>query len=512
MNLAEVLEAAVACHQADDLIEAERLYREALSLDPKQPDALNLLGVIFHQRGNYQQALTLFDQAIAVTPEFSVSYFNKGNVYKEISDTEGAKASYEAAIKVEPNFVEARLNLAALLQQEKNIEKATAHYKLILSHQVNEPRALYNLGKALARLASIRKLSPQELKSLAVLNALLRARDPGVLGVTDNSVFNSLAGLAVAFGKQGQQEKYTENLRYLTDLECTNDNEVWIKSWAYLSLGSPDKAFSFAANALNALPYDEFPKLTNSIAFQKHRDALPPVTGRWPRRSKRPLIFTAATGDYVAMFGQDFIVSALEKSPSCDVHIHVINPSQFQFDPQSSFSEFTTENVTWTMEDIGPRTKTVYAGRRFIRFPDLLKQTQRQVICLDIDSVINGDILKHVQSHTPFDALVYERPDEIHINQIIYAGFFAVAPTDIGMRFAEFVAAHILHFEVLGTEKWFLDQIAILAAKIWFEANMPEARIKHAPSHFVEWSDFSSNSLIMTAKGEGKRRILTGLG
>ena len=264
MTLSDLLEKAVTCHRAGNLSQAEQLYREVLALDPDQHDALNLLGVISHQRGNYQEALSLYDEAIAGAPELAISHFNKGNTYQEIGDVESAMACYEIAVEIDPEFNDARLNLAALLQQQERTEEAIKHYKSILELRANESGALYNLGKALSNLGRVRKLSLKEIDYLVSLNALLQSRDPGILSVTDGDVFTGLAGLAVAFGMQDQQDKHIENLRYLTELECTKDAEVWIKSWAYLSLGSPDKAFSSAAEVLNALPYTELSKLAGT--------------------------------------------------------------------------------------------------------------------------------------------------------------------------------------------------------------------------------------------------------
>ncbi len=44
------LQAAIEAHQTGDLDRAERLYREALTSDPKNADALNNLGIIARRR------------------------------------------------------------------------------------------------------------------------------------------------------------------------------------------------------------------------------------------------------------------------------------------------------------------------------------------------------------------------------------------------------------------------------------------------------------------------------
>jgi hypothetical protein len=233
---------------------------------------------------------------------------------------------------------------------------------------------------------------------------------------------------------------------------------------------------------------------------------LPAMEGRLPAPDARPLLYVGLSGDYAAMFADGLISSALVKSPGLDIHVHLMNPGEFSAD--RAFAAFPPERVSWTLEQIGPCSKTVYAARRFVRLSQALAESQRTIVSLDADSLVNGDITEALEKIGRFDVLIYDRPDEMWVQQMINASFFALAPTRIGQDFIDFVAAYILHFETRGTSRWFVDQLAIISARAWFSKNVKNAVIKSAPSDFLDWSGRdASESLIRTAKGMEKKKM-----
>ena len=57
-----------AHHMAGRFAEAEAIYRRVLSVEPNNPDALHLLGVIEHRAGNTERVVELIGAAIAANP------------------------------------------------------------------------------------------------------------------------------------------------------------------------------------------------------------------------------------------------------------------------------------------------------------------------------------------------------------------------------------------------------------------------------------------------------------
>src|SRR5215813_2609009 len=62
----EVLAAAMMGERRGEIAQAEALYKFILARQPRNPDALHLLGMAAHQGGRHMEALALIQQAIAV--------------------------------------------------------------------------------------------------------------------------------------------------------------------------------------------------------------------------------------------------------------------------------------------------------------------------------------------------------------------------------------------------------------------------------------------------------------
>ena len=73
-----LLEKGVSFHQIGKLDEAETIYRNVISKNSEQPDALHLLGLIELQNGNPDSALSLIKKAIAISNHNSTYHFNLG--------------------------------------------------------------------------------------------------------------------------------------------------------------------------------------------------------------------------------------------------------------------------------------------------------------------------------------------------------------------------------------------------------------------------------------------------
>jgi tetratricopeptide (TPR) repeat protein len=99
---ADDLNEALAHHRAGRLAEAAAGYRAVLSRDPRQTDALFLLGVVAHQTGWNEPAAGLFRQVLAVKPDHAACWNLLGLALAAQSDPAGAEESYRKAIALEP--------------------------------------------------------------------------------------------------------------------------------------------------------------------------------------------------------------------------------------------------------------------------------------------------------------------------------------------------------------------------------------------------------------------------
>ncbi|MDX2051293.1 MAG: tetratricopeptide repeat protein [Polyangiaceae bacterium] len=82
---------------------AERLYLQGLEIDPKQPEAQYNLGYVMLERGHPDQAIPLFHGAIESDPKFADAYFNLAMAYEQVGDSAKARPFWKDYIALEPS-------------------------------------------------------------------------------------------------------------------------------------------------------------------------------------------------------------------------------------------------------------------------------------------------------------------------------------------------------------------------------------------------------------------------
>ncbi len=79
-----LLQSALKAHQAGNRAEAARLCRELLRTDPKNFNALYLLGFVEFQNGQFEEAERLLGEAIRVNPRSLEALYNRGCVLQNL--------------------------------------------------------------------------------------------------------------------------------------------------------------------------------------------------------------------------------------------------------------------------------------------------------------------------------------------------------------------------------------------------------------------------------------------
>jgi tetratricopeptide (TPR) repeat protein len=149
MDSAQTLSLAVQHHQAGKLAEAETLYRRVLQAEPRNSEALHLLGLVAHQVGRNDLAVDYIQQAIRLRPEFPAAHNNLGICLKDLGRLDEAIANYQQALRLKPDFAEAYYNLANLLRDQGKLEMAITNFKHALRLKQNYVEAYNNLGNVL---------------------------------------------------------------------------------------------------------------------------------------------------------------------------------------------------------------------------------------------------------------------------------------------------------------------------------------------------------------------------
>jgi predicted O-linked N-acetylglucosamine transferase (SPINDLY family) len=150
-TIAEAFQIAFAHHQAGNLWEAERLYRQILQVDPQHADALHLLGLIARQGGRNDLAIEYIRAALRLHPEFAEGHNNLGVALWEQGDLNAAAASYDEALRLQPDYPEAHHNLGIVLAAQGKLAEALNSFQEALRLKPAYPEALNSLGVALAQ-------------------------------------------------------------------------------------------------------------------------------------------------------------------------------------------------------------------------------------------------------------------------------------------------------------------------------------------------------------------------
>jgi tetratricopeptide (TPR) repeat protein len=186
-ELQELLNSAQMHHRLNQLVQAEKLYREILLRYPQHAVALHQLGLIAYQAGQLQAAADLFQKAINLRPNFVDAYCNLGSVqlsqkaFRAAVDSyrcaialqpqappevyyflgaalqaqgelSAAAESYQKAIVLKPDFAEAYSRLGMIWELQKNWSAAHRCYKQVVTLQPENLSSNMILGSALFRL------------------------------------------------------------------------------------------------------------------------------------------------------------------------------------------------------------------------------------------------------------------------------------------------------------------------------------------------------------------------
>ncbi|MDD3012116.1 MAG: tetratricopeptide repeat protein [Candidatus Gastranaerophilales bacterium] len=142
------LKIALDLHQAGNFQQAESIYRQILKVEPRNPDALHLLGAIFLNNKDYISAVSHIKKAISIYP--SVNYFiTLAKVYTCQNNSIEAINCYKTVLSSKPDYVEVYNVLANLLYVSNRIEEAIECYLNAIRIKPEYVEAYYNLGNIL---------------------------------------------------------------------------------------------------------------------------------------------------------------------------------------------------------------------------------------------------------------------------------------------------------------------------------------------------------------------------
>lgn len=148
----QILQNAWRLHQAGNLNEAARLYQEVLRAEPRNFNALQLLGYVHFQRGEFADSERIMEKAIRINPNSVDALYNRGCALQALERPKEALQCFGKALTVKPDFVPAHINRGNVLSQLQRYDEALASYDKALALQPDSAEALLNRGNVLLEL------------------------------------------------------------------------------------------------------------------------------------------------------------------------------------------------------------------------------------------------------------------------------------------------------------------------------------------------------------------------
>ncbi len=142
------MQTALALHRGGNLTAARDSYRKILAAEPKNVDALHLLGILLSEQDD-AEGLDLMARAVALKPDFKDGHQNLGKAFLRFNRLADAERHFRKAAALAPNDADAVNNVGAVLLRREVYPEAETYVRRALALQPEHPGALRNMGALL---------------------------------------------------------------------------------------------------------------------------------------------------------------------------------------------------------------------------------------------------------------------------------------------------------------------------------------------------------------------------
>ncbi len=147
--ISDLLSKGLALHQSGRGRDAGAHYERVLKLDPAQPAANHLLGLVRLSDGRADEAVTLISRALQGNPTDPQYHCNLGVALNAAGQPERAIGAFEQAIALKPGYAEAYSNKGMALRSLKRFGEAADIYRQAVRLKPSEAGFHFNLANAL---------------------------------------------------------------------------------------------------------------------------------------------------------------------------------------------------------------------------------------------------------------------------------------------------------------------------------------------------------------------------
>jgi tetratricopeptide (TPR) repeat protein len=163
------LSAGLLLEKQNRFADAESEYRQALAIDPGSTDAITGLANIYMRGRHFPEAAAELRKLTASHPDSVALHIQLGRVLAADGRSDEAIAELETAAKLQPGDASVGRDLADLYTTAGKNDKAEAEYRALLTSHPDEAELHHELGKSLLRQKKYRD-AQQEFLTAVKLN------------------------------------------------------------------------------------------------------------------------------------------------------------------------------------------------------------------------------------------------------------------------------------------------------------------------------------------------------
>lgn len=165
-NEPQKIQEAISLLQSGQLVLAQKILTEVISINPKSDEALHLQGLVASQQNQLPQAYDLISQAIAINPKNSTYYSNRGEILRLMGKPKLAIEDLNLAISIDSKNPSLFLNRAVAYHQLKDYAVAIDNYQTAISLGLQNSEIYFYLGNIYAELSEYDKAAESYQASL----------------------------------------------------------------------------------------------------------------------------------------------------------------------------------------------------------------------------------------------------------------------------------------------------------------------------------------------------------
>ncbi|MEE8258767.1 MAG: tetratricopeptide repeat protein [Sphingomonadales bacterium] len=133
VNIDALIGEGYRLHQAGDLREAEKLYKQVLTIDPENAEVLQLWGHIAEATKNYAAAAELMRRSLAIDSSQAQVWLAYALLLIEIRQDKDAIKALKSAIQLRPDYAEAHFNMGLVMIATGRPKEAPQHWRKAIS-------------------------------------------------------------------------------------------------------------------------------------------------------------------------------------------------------------------------------------------------------------------------------------------------------------------------------------------------------------------------------------------